>query len=346
MNSEIEIFGVKSEQKIPYYEDNTRISNSSLGWFLTSPKLYRDILDGNVKLKPTSAMENGTMVHMYILQPDEFKSTYRILDFTIPTSAQQKQFCVDYINSKATTVILKAVEAFKANYSTTGKSEEDNAKKGLEMALKLKPYIKWLRSKDGDKKVISWSDLNTLKITKENVLLHKKAKELLFNSANSEEVVTYNEFHVNWSWMTEKTSEQVRALECKSLIDRLIVDHKNKKITMVDIKTTVSVKDFKKSFSEYDYGRQMAFYWFAIRYQLEVIEELDLTGYEHETYIVALQNNGTAECRVFRVSDDTIETKAEEIKQILSDIDWHIKNNLWDYTRSYYERDGVENLLL
>ena len=331
-----------AEEKIPYYEDNTRVSNSSLGWFLESPRLFRDRLDGKVEFKATSAMENGTMVHMYLLQPNEFKESYRALDFVAPTSQQQKQFCLDYISSKANKPILKALEAFKANYSTTGKTDEDNAKRGLEMALKLKPYIKWLRSADGGKKIISWSSVNSLKLTKENVLLHKKAKELLYTSTNSEGVIAFNEFHINWSWKLSET----RTLECKSLIDRIIIDHNNKTIKLVDIKTTASVPNFKHSFEMYDYGRQMAFYWYAIEHQLSVVENIDIEGYTKETYIVAIQNNGSYECRVFSVSSETVETKSEEIKQILSDIDWHMQSNLWDHTKSYYERDGVENLLL
>lgn len=33
--------------EIPYYEDNTRISNSAIGWFLKKgPRYLKDMLDG------------------------------------------------------------------------------------------------------------------------------------------------------------------------------------------------------------------------------------------------------------------------------------------------------------
>lgn len=333
---------------IPYYEDNSRISNSSLGWFLQSPRYYKDMLDGTIKNKATSAMDNGSMIHMYLLQPKEFKQTYMILDFQTPTSAQQKQFCIDYINSKANKPIYKAVEAFKANYSTSGKSDDKIAKESLEMALKLKSYIKFLRSSDAGKKVISWSDMNMLIKIKSNVQKHKKANELLFNTVNSPGIIAENEFHINWTWNIRPADVfgvERTTLNCKSLIDRLIIDQVNKRITLVDIKTTVSTSGFRDSFDKYDYGRQMAYYWSAIVWYIDNELKIDISGYSHETYIVAIQNNGSNECRVFEVPEGKITEKLEEIKKILSEIDWHMSNNLWDYSREYYEGDGVESLL-
>lgn len=329
------------EIKIPYYEDNSRISNSSLGWFLISPRYFKDRLDGIESFTATKAMDNGTMTHMYLLQPEEYKKTYKILNFTTPTSPQQKKFCQDYIDSKAKTANLKALEAFKANYSTTGKADEDSAAKGLEMALKLKSYIKWLREGGNSGTTITWSTSNSLKITKENVKLHKKANDLLFNNGDSLEYVTHNEFHINW----ELTLPNGHRLECKSLIDRLIIDHANKKITLVDIKTTADVNNFAESFKKYDYGRQMAFYWSAIYWYFSNELKIDISDYANETNIVAIQNNGNYACRVFRVDDYIITDKLSKIIQILSEIDWHYSQNMWDYTRQYYEGDGVESLL-
>ena len=326
---------------VPYYEDNSRISNSSLGWFLISPKYFKDRLDGNIVSVATKAMDNGTMTHMYLLQPDEFKKTYKILDFTTPTSVQQKQFCQDYINSKAEKPLLKALEAFKLNYSTNGKTEEESGLKGLEMALKLKSYIKWLRSGGNAGTTITWSTLNSLKITKENVKLHKKANDLLFKNGDSLEYITYNEFHINW----EITLKNGHKLDCKSLIDRLIINHKEKEITLVDIKTTADVNAFKESFNKYDYGRQMSFYWAAIYWYFTNELKIDISEYKHKTNIVAIQNNGSCACRVFDVPDEIITSKTSQIVQILTEIDWHFSQDVWDYTKEYYEGDGVETLL-
>jgi len=328
------------EIKIPYYDDNSRVSRSSLGWFKISPKYFKDKLDGKIPNESTPVMENGTMRHAYLLQQEEFKTLYRVLDFTVPTSAQQKAFCQTYIDSNAPTDLLKASEAFKANYVINKLTEEDIAAKGLEMALKLKSYIKWLRDNATGQKTMTWAQYNSLKIMKENVLLHKKAKELLLTNQNSPEVITLNEFHINWDYPTRDG----RVLPCKSLIDRLIINHETKTITLIDIKTTISVSNFKKSFEEYDYGMQCAFYWSAIYWYLANELKINPEEYAAETYIVAIEN-GSNQVRVFDVPNDIMYQKTANIEQTLTDIDWHFENNLWDFTKEYYEGDGVESLL-
>lgn len=332
---------------IPYYEDNSRISNSSLGWFKSSPNYFWKRLNGEIEGLTTSNMEFGTMVHMYLLQPEEFKRTYKVKDIEIPSSSQQKQFCQDYIKSKASTARLKAVDAFKSNYSTSGKSEDKIAAEALKMALNVKPYIQYLRSEkstDG-KKFVSWSQYRSLKAMKENVQLHKLANELLYKTDHQENVDAHNEFHINWEYPNKFQDYQIL---CKSLIDRILFNHTDKTITLIDIKTTSNVNDFRHSFDSFDYGRQMAFYWLAIywycKYELHIDPNI-LDEYKLTTNIVAIQTSGTFECKVFKIEGTTIDIKITEIDDIISDLSWHYKNNLWEYKREYYEGDGSEPLL-
>ena len=57
--------------EIPYYEDNTRISNSNIGWFLNKgPRYLKAMLDGKEEGLKLPQLEKGTMIHEYILQPD------------------------------------------------------------------------------------------------------------------------------------------------------------------------------------------------------------------------------------------------------------------------------------
>ena len=326
---------------LPYYESK-KISNSSLGWFLMSPKYFKDMIDGVIEKKATPAMDNGTMVHAYLLEEHEFKKNYKLMDIKTPSSPQQKQFCLDYIDSKENKAVLKASEAFKSNYNTTGQSEENIAKKGMEMALKLKSYIKWLRLKDEGQKIISWATMNSLKITKENVRLHKKANELLFKTPESENVDIYNEFHIEWLYNIRDSAP----IECKSLIDRLIIDHDNKKIILCDVKTTASINKFKSSFDEFDYGRQLAFYWFAITWFFDNILKVDISEYKPETYIIAISNMNDHSCRVFSIPDLILFESSEKINKIMAELNWHINKGLWEYTKEYYEGDGAEILSL
>ena len=71
--------------EIPYYEDNTRISNSAIGWFLKKgPRYLKDMLDGKEEGISGKYLDKGTMIHMYLLQPDEFWHNYIVIDYEKP----------------------------------------------------------------------------------------------------------------------------------------------------------------------------------------------------------------------------------------------------------------------
>ena len=75
----------------PYYEDMSRISNSGIGWFIKKgPQYYHDMITGKEEKLKLSQLEKGTMIHEYILQPEEFWNDYVILDYEVPKVKQQK----------------------------------------------------------------------------------------------------------------------------------------------------------------------------------------------------------------------------------------------------------------
>ena len=66
-----------------YYTDKSRINNSALGYFLKSPRFFHKMMTEDVEQESKTSLEFGTALHMYVLQPNEFKHTYRIADFEI-----------------------------------------------------------------------------------------------------------------------------------------------------------------------------------------------------------------------------------------------------------------------
>lgn len=324
---------------VPYYEDLTRISNSNIGWFLKKgPRYLKEMLDGKEGLK-ASFLDKGTMIHEYILQPEEFWKDYIILDFAVPKVKQQKDLLEFYANAKMVDplaseddILLKSYEAAYNN----NKSKEKKIQEAKELVELYQNYIEYFRNKDS-KKVISFADLNVLKAIKKNMEDHKKANELLFNYPETFEV--HNEFHINWEY---PNASSLGDLPCKSLLDRVMIDHTNKKIILVDIKTTADVYNFKHSVEEFDYCRQLAYYWLAIHWYFKNELKLNIEEYEYETYIVAVQSHDGYEVRVFKFNPKTVEERLITIDYAIKRIAWHKNNNLWDHMKEYYDEDGAE----
>lgn len=324
---------------IPYYEDLTRISNSNIGWFLNKgPKYLKEMLDGKEGLK-ASFLDKGTMIHEYILQPEEFWKDYIILDFAVPKVKQQKDLLEFYSTARLVDpfaseddILLKSYEAAYNN----NKSKEKKIQEAKELVELYQNYIEYFRNKDS-KKVISFADLNMLKAIKKNMEEHKKANELLFNYPETFEV--HNEFHINWEY---PNASSLGDLPCKSLLDRVMIDHTNKKIILVDIKTTADVYNFKHSIEEFDYCRQLAYYWLAIHWYFKNELKLNIEEYEYETYIIAVQSHDGYEVRVFKFNPKTVEERLVAIDYAIKRIAWHKDNNLWDHMKEYYDEDGAE----
>lgn len=323
--------------EIPYYEDNTRISNSAIGWFLKKgPRYLRDMLDGKEEGMSAKFLEKGTMIHEYILQPEEFWKDYEILDFEVPKVKQQRDLCEYYSSHKLADPLADddklLLEAYNNSYNNTKSAEirKNEAKKIVET---YNDYINYLQIST-TKKVISFADLNMLKQIKQNLQEHVAANKLLFNVPTT--YTCHNEFHINW---------QYKNIDCKSLLDRVMFDHVNKKIILIDLKTTSDIYNFKHSVEEFDYYRQIAFYLCAITWYMLNELNLNVDDYDLEAYIIAIQTNGKYEVRVFNMfNEEELLKRKDIISEALTEISYHISSNNWEHTRKYYENDGIEEL--
>jgi len=134
-------------------------------------------------------------------------------------------------------------------------------------------------------------------------------------------------------------------MKFNSRLDRLIIDHKNKVIKLIDLKKTKSLRNFRKSFEDLEYNRQLAFYWMAVHFMFtHSFPEYNIDEYKKETYIVAIQVNQLIECKVFEISEEDLHNGTMEIEKLMIEISWHLVNDKWDYSKQYYIGNGIEKL--
>jgi len=356
---------------IPYYEDKTRISNSNIGWFLNKgPAFLHKMLTEDVPEEDNPVLKRGTMIHEYILQPEEFQKDYVVWDKSRPSSAQQEKFCQAYVKHYDELDLNEnraILSAYKEAYSTAGKSDDKMLSEGLKIASMLKDYIDYLKS--GDQRImIGPYDYQMLKKIKLNVENHKLANKIINATAklydtnmglpNSIISENHHEFHINWEYPAifmknpDKEGETlpVFSIKCKSLLDGLTLDFQNKKATIYDLKTTQKLWHFEDSIEQYDYLRQLMYYRFAVEWYLEheCGEKSPQSEWTFEFYIIGIDTTGSYEIRVFTFSEDAFikDHIGWKIGKALTDIAWHQMNNKWEHSRAYYEGDGSETLKL
>jgi len=339
------------EIKIPYYEDLTRISNSNIGWFLQKgPAYLHKMLTDPPPEEKNYVLERGTLIHEYLLQPEEFQKDYVVWDKSRPTSAQQEKFCQALASTLEIEPNRAILSAYKEAYSTAGKSEDKMLSEGLKIASTLKDYIDFLKANDGRTMISPW-DVKMLEKIEQNIRSHKLASNLI---KVDEGVWTRHEFHINWEYLTpyivdigqNETEEGFYKIKCKSLLDGLILDFKNKKAIIYDLKTTQKLWHFEDSIDQYDYCRQLAYYSMAVDWYLEEECKEEPLDWTYEYYIVGIDTTGSYEIRVFKVEPYIVQSRMDTIYDALDAIAWHQTTGKWEHSRAYYEGNGSETLNL
>jgi hypothetical protein len=359
---------------VPYYEDLTRISNSNIGWFLQKgPAYLHKMLTDPPPEEKSSVLERGTMIHEYILQPEEFQKDYVVWDKPKPSSPQQEEFCHALAESLEIEPNKAVLDAYKKAYSTVGKSEDKMLSEGLKIASTLKDYIDFLKSNDNRVMINPW-DVKMLEKVKNEIISHKLAANIIWprgisgrytldcpittimydNFIGDPAEVTFHEFHINWEYPViydidigqHETERSEYTIKCKSLLDGLTLDFKNKIATIYDLKTTQKLWHFEDSIDQYDYLRQLAYYMMAVKWYLKNECDEDPDKWEYRFYIIGIDTTGFNEIRVFEAEQYMVESRLLRIHNAITDIGWHQMNNKWDHSRAYYEGDGSETLNL
>lgn len=320
-----------------YYAEK-RVSSSSLKWFLESPKMFKKQLDKEIAQIQKSWLNTGRQIHMSILEPKLFEKSYVYLDYDIPKSQNQKDFCELYVESKDQT------KAYENAYTTKSKSADKIKEEAEKLYRSLAKYIDYLEKSKEYKEVMNKSKWELISALKDETHKHKKASELLFDTTENEldaDYESYNEKVIFWEYPEIKDYK----LQCKSMIDRFVIDKKNRIIKLIDVKTTSDLGNFKDSVNKYEYYRQLMFYWMAITYEFKDLIP-DIEGYKQETYIVALSTNSELpECKVFLMEENVMYQEMRPIHNIMKKLAWHYKNDLWDYSKEYYDGNGSDSLI-
>ena len=329
----------KKYYSIPY------VSNSSLSWFQLSPLYCFKRMQGEFTEEEKRYQTIGKQIHMAVLEPEEFNKSFTTIDAQIPRAETQRNFCTTFVELTKSGIDEEkaSLVAYRENYAFDTKSDKTIAKDIQRLLNDLGEYISYLRKQEEYKEILSTSNFNLIQSVLSTVKNHKKANQL-FDFKGEEEtrvlldskIEAYSELPILWEYPIFVDGE---AIKCKSLIDRLIINHEEKKITLIDFKTSSKLGRFRDEFESYNYHRQLSFYWQAIDFKFT-----EFSDYTKETLIVACSTVEPLECKVFNVSQEYLDKGVKEIAELMQAISWHWFSGSWDYPKEYYEGDGAEIL--
>jgi hypothetical protein len=192
--------------------------------------------------------------------------------------------------------------------------------------------------------VVSIKDVtNAERIVEE--LQNNSITAAIVNQTKTVDIDVYNQLQVE--------GYQVHSHKFKSMMDKVIVDHKNKSIQIYDLKCTWSVEGFYKEYYLYRRAYIQAFlYWHAGHFHFnELVEQ----GYkvEYPRFIVCDSTNYlspliyTLDTEDMKNARDGFELRGYKYPGVLETIDdlkWAIENDKWNISRKNYLNGGIVNV--
>jgi hypothetical protein len=269
----------------------------------------------------TPSLEMGTLVHALVLEPEVVYSNYIMKpdNLKTPSSGQQAKLCDKIIEEGHD--FEEGVSYFYGDfYSIKGKTETAIKKAVTTFIEDFKPYFEFLKEAEG-KIMLTHDDYEKANLCKQSLALNDMANSLLWWSGTH-----YNEQEVYFEY---------EGVDCKSKIDKIVIDDDNKKIKLVDLKTTSkNVYNFGKSVEYYDYDRQLYFYTQAVRAFLGD----KYKDYEIECYFVVVQTTSLNESAVYLVSEGILERGKEKFTNLFNRLKFHLDTQNFEVPIEFQEK--------
>ncbi len=306
-----------------YYQIN-KLSNSALSVFNYSPELYfKKYITKEIKDKKSDSLSFGSLFHCLRLEPELFTSFFHISDNTV--DGLMGKFIFELANLEG-----NAEDNYELAYTLSGFkiSLEKVIENFNKSSINKNYYSNLIHSKD--KIIVSKEDydkaLRLVKLDDEN-----KQWEIL----NGVEWDEYKELPIYFEYEN---------MECKSKLDRLFISKDGLRAKYIDYKTDSqnTIYNYQNSFDYWKTYKQLAFYNQGI---IQFCKEKYNTKPIISHYIVPLdiKNEKTI---IYNVSQEYINKGITEINQNISDLKWHIENNLWEHPKYIYDALSLQNNIL
>lgn len=285
----------------------------------------------------------GSAVDCLLTDPDSFDSEFVISDVKRPSGLMGP--FVDALPKNITEE--SPIEDYQVAYDKSGyKSKIDTVISKFWSNPEFFAYYK--QKQETDKILLSKDEYDEVKYAIENIVFSKYTHEYFVN--------TYDDNKKIERIFQKPIFFYYNKIECKALLDGILINHTDKTIQPFDLKTTMDAYEFEKSFYLFSYFRQCAFYHMALQYMIQNEEEyLYLQEYKILPFkFIVSPKKENHPALIYEVSEEILNKGLDGayyqgkfypgLLKLLDDYNWHVSNNYWLTRRDIYENDYVIKL--
>ena len=315
---------IKEEE---FYSKDFKFSYSSLNKLLFSPSLfYKDYILKEREEKTDKHLIEGKLLHLLLLQPEKLHEEFSIVPTKVPSESLKKvlKLIPNHTQEKELSNVDDNVILDCLHEINLYQSLKDTDKRVAKVrTTECEDYYSFMCNTSG-KDVI---DNDMLAKAKERVEIIKNNKDI---SSLLEVSVTDFEIDPIEAW-NEKYLEcdlKDHRFGLKGYIDRYVIDHEAKEITIIDFKTTSkSLDKFAETVDYYNYWMQAVIYiTLVVKNSLE-----DASDYKINFNFVVIDNYD--QVYIFETSDATKQKWYQAFYEVLESAKYHYEER--DYTLPY-----------
>lgn len=337
-----------------------RLSYSSLKTFSKDRfKFYKEFVLGEKKEETLSNdMILGNLVDCELFTPEDFDNKFHINQVAKPTG-QMGELCDELIlktifyTNEDKEITVEFSHIFEESLATL-------QKKGNFKGKDLSKVLELFTKKDGDispedyyrdgrdaigKTVVDINQVTYGKKLVEQVLNCRFEAGEILRQRSTDNVEVLNQFAILF---------EINGIEFKALIDKLIIDHINKRIEPFDLKVTWENESFDYNFLKMGYYIQNGVYNLAIREYVR--QNPELAGYEIDYLsFITVDSSGKSEPLVYRTNEEihnlslngftTSSGKSYKgVLQLIDEIQHHLNEGNWLISKDNFLSNGVSQL--
>lgn len=330
-------------------------SSSSLKDFSVDRKKYyrKYIMNEQVEDQENKASTTGRVVETLLLEPDQFES----------------RFYMSSCASAPTGLMLAFVEALH-KFTTDATDDSGNVTRSFEdiakdayvesgFKIKFDAVISKFQGSDAEiyyKEIREVRSKGLTVVTAEDVDMAEKIVEELRNNQFTSEIVNL----ISSARYTVHNQMQIEGYSVdshmfKSMIDKVIIDHENEVIDIYDLKCVWAVENFYEEYYLYRRAYIQAYLYYEAVKSMTVYQESELCGYHVNPpkFLVCDSTNYynplvyTLSIADLKDAYDGFEHKGRKypgVKQLIEELNWALKTNVWNISMGNYLKNGVVNI--
>ncbi len=328
-------------------------SSSSLKEFSLDRRRYKKrYIDGiRENEEENQASKIGSLVDLLLFEPEKFDAKFYLSSTAKPLTGKM----ADFVNALVDITIANTDEG-----GNVSKSFEEMATEArliaqfdwklpviLDKFIGKDPEILYKEAREIKAKGLTIVTLQDVQ-NSERIVEDLKSNEFtapIINLVTSDRYDVYNQFQIE--------DFEIDGLKLKGMIDKLIINHKDKTIQIYDLKTTFSVEGFYTEYYLFRRSYIQAYLYLEACRELKEREGLEYYTVEYPKFIVC-DSIGYYAPLIYTTNSNDMEDayngfeykgrKYPGVKDIISDLKWAKENDRWNISKKNYENAGFVNI--